>query len=72
MLVNIRVTIRYFTEILKIVYACNDIFTIDLTMTQVVLKFILKILNFQQNQHRDHWQNVYDVATFIISGHGQL
>ena len=52
-LVNRRITVREVAEDLKIsIGSCHSIFTNDLDMTRVTAKFVTKLLNFDQKQHR--------------------
>ena len=52
-LVNRRITIREVVEDLNIsIFSCHSIFTNDLGMTRVDAKFVPKLLNFDQKQHR--------------------
>ena len=52
-LVNRRITVREVAEDLNIsIGSCHSIFTNDLGMTRVAAKFVPKLLNFDQKQHR--------------------
>ena len=52
-LVYRRITVREVAEDLNIsIGSCHLIFTIDLGMTRVAAKFVPKLLNFDQKQHR--------------------
>ncbi|XP_029167437.1 protein GVQW3-like [Nylanderia fulva] len=52
-LVNRRITVREVAENLNIsIGSCHSIFTNDLGMTRVAAKFVPKLLNFDQKQHR--------------------
>ena len=52
-LVNRRITVKEVAEDLNIsIGLCPSIFTNDLGMTRVAAKFIPKLLNFDQKQHR--------------------
>ncbi|XP_014217021.1 putative uncharacterized protein FLJ37770 [Copidosoma floridanum] len=52
-LVNRRITVREVAEDHNIsIGSCHSIFTNDLGMTRVAAKFVPKLLNFDQKQHR--------------------
>ncbi|KYN36545.1 hypothetical protein ALC56_09090 [Trachymyrmex septentrionalis] len=52
-LANRRITVREVAEDLNIsIGSCHSIFTNDLGMRQVAAKFVPKLLNFDQKQHR--------------------
>ena len=53
-LVNRRITVREVAEDLNIsIGSWHSIFINDLGMTRVAVKFVPKLLNFDQNQHRN-------------------
>ena len=53
LLVNCRITIREVAEDLNIsIGSWHSIYTNDLRMTRVAAKFVPKLLNFDQKQHR--------------------
>ncbi|XP_014476037.1 PREDICTED: putative uncharacterized protein FLJ37770, partial [Dinoponera quadriceps] len=52
-LANRRITVREVAEDLNIsIGSCHSIFTNDLGMRRVAAKFVPKLLNFDQKQHR--------------------
>ncbi|XP_018330604.1 uncharacterized protein LOC108740684 [Agrilus planipennis] len=52
-LTNHRITVREFAENLNIsIDSCHSIFINDLGMRRVAAKFVPKLLNFDQKQHR--------------------
>ena len=52
-LANRRITVREVAEDLNIsIGSCHSIFTNDLGMRRVAAKFVPKLLNFDQEQHR--------------------
>ena len=57
-LVNRRITVREAPEVLNIsIGSCHSIFSNDLDMTRGVARFLPKLLNFDQQQHRIFGQN---------------
>ena len=74
-LANRRITVREVAEDLNIsIGSCYSIFTNDLGMRRVAAKFVPKLLNFDQKQHRicDQKQHTNDAAATVFPRSGPL
>jgi len=78
-LANRRITVREVAEDLNIsIGSCHSIFTNDLGMRRVAAKFVPKLLNFDQKQHRiniaifDQKQHTNDAAATVFPRSGPL
>ena len=74
-LVNRRITVREVAEDLNIsIGSCHSIFTNDLGMTRVAAKFVPKLLNFDQKQHRifGQKQHTSNAAATVFPRSGPL
>ncbi|XP_011068652.1 PREDICTED: putative uncharacterized protein FLJ37770 [Acromyrmex echinatior] len=71
-LANHRITLREVVEDLNIsIGSCHSIFTNDLGMRWVAAKFVSKLLNFDQKQHRINIANeLLDSATTQMCSRG--
>ena len=74
-LANRRITVREVAEGLNIsIGSCHSIFTNDLGMSRVVAKFVPKLLNFDQKQHRIFGQKQHtgNAAATVFPRSGSL
>jgi len=71
-LANRRITVREVAEDLNIsIGSCHSIFTNDLGMKRVAAKFVPKLLNFDQKQHRINVASVQGSFTICHSQHSE-